>query len=248
VKSPLRFISEPLDSNSEGNLALHLREKGYVTISSVFEDDSVDAYLELIRGLVRPTGNPRWPLMVPLEHPVTLDPLRAPRIRQVVNTFFISGGRRPRMCLSGATWHVKPRDFDYVHGWHKDDDHAATGGQQPPPFVLISMAFTNLTIEHGTTVVIPCSHRDINASPFRGAQEKPLLPQKGEVTIWDPRLWHRGAQRTTDGNRIMVIYGVFPLHVFDGKPIERPPAQRLAWRDAADLEERILFGGPFADW
>ena len=59
---------------------MHLREKGYVTVSSVFEDDSVDAYLELIRTLIRRTGNERWPFEVPLDDPVTVDPLRAPRL------------------------------------------------------------------------------------------------------------------------------------------------------------------------
>ncbi len=243
----LKYVQTPIHANDEGNILLQFRERGYATVGGVFERDSVDAYVEQLRSAVRETGNYYHPLHIPDDNPLTVAPLYAPRLRQIMPGCFWAETQRIRAHCFSAGWLVKPSKPDprLVHDWHKDFDHrvvaCADGSYQYPLVVHVGMYFTDMTLDHGPTYVIPGSHRDPNLSPYRGAKEEPFLCGKGDIILWDQRTWHRASARTVEGVRILALFAFCALPIVH--PITPQPALAEAWRNAKTPDEQVLFGG-----
>jgi len=243
----LQFVQTPFHPNDRGNMLLRFRERGFAVVSNVFERDSVDAYLDQIRSLVIP-GTQWWaPYLLPQEDPITVYPALAPRLRSALAGGFMPWIAEPSPALLAAAWLIKPSNPDerLVHDWHKDGDHVgATSihGYTHPAVIHVNMYFADTTIEHGPTYVIPGSHRDPTLSPFGGAKEEPLICNKGDVVIWDQRLWHRASPRTVEGLRIVGIFAFYPVPVC-GMVADLSPAQKAAYASAKTPEEMILFSG-----
>ena len=254
VVSALKFNTVEQHPNDLGNAMLMFREKGYAIITNVFERESVDAYLAQLKALIRPSSAWYAPYELPLEDPLVLEPARAPRLRTAIRTGFAWEREKPSICLAQPGWLIKPANADkrLVHDWHKDGDHwgmgSANGGYQYPTWIHAAAYFTDMTLEHGPTFVIPRSHRDGSLSPYdpKGFHEEPFLPQKGDVVIWDQRAWHRASTRTVEGLRVMMNFAFFAVPMRDGEPLKPCAAMRQAYQDATDGRDKILFGGPYA--
>jgi hypothetical protein len=249
IEPALKFNQTLLHPNDEANVHLNLRERGYAIVGGVFDRDSVDAYVEQIKGAIRETGNYYYPLELPAESPLSVTPLYAPRLRQVMPGCFWPVTDRHRVQCYRPVWSLKPSKPDprMVHDWHKDFDHrvvaCADGGYQYPLIISAGMYFADMTVDHGPTYVIPGSHRDPNLSPYRGAKEEPFLCGKGDIILWDQRTWHRASPRTVEGIRILALFEFICVPVV--KPFPPTPALVEALRNAKDSDEEVLFGGVF---
>jgi hypothetical protein len=106
------------------------------------------------------------------------------------------------------------------------------------------MYFRDMTVADGPTQVVPGSHVDPALSPYDGSPVESFLPRKQDVVLWDQRLWHRGAPRTAEGDRIFALYGFYALPRFDqNHPVQMPRALAQLWDDATDPRDRLYLGG-----
>lgn len=104
------------------------------------------------------------------------------------------------------------------------------------------MYFEDMTPEKGPTWVLPRSHRDPGITPYAGSPEEvPLTCKKGDVVLWDQRLWHRGSARLTEGYRIVAIFGFYATPTTGRRKLT--PAQRNAFLAADTETEQVLYGG-----
>jgi ectoine hydroxylase-related dioxygenase (phytanoyl-CoA dioxygenase family) len=252
IRPALKFSNHSVHPNDEGNVLLQFRERGYAVLENVFQRDSVDAFREQILSASRKNDAFMTPYILPEDNPLFVFPAKAPRLRHVLSGAFAWGRVRPMVCLGHPSWLIKPSNPDarQVHDWHKDGDHESlgtlSGGYQYPNWVHVNMYFEDMTPEQGPTYVIPRSHRDGKLSPFAGAPEAPLLCKKGDVVLWDQRMWHRGSARTAEGLRVVAIFGFFSVPRSAGEGlIKAVPSQVQAWKQAETADERCLFGGPF---
>lgn len=247
----LRFNHAPFHPNDLGNIVLRFREKGFATIGGAFDAESVDAYLSQVNAAVQ--KGPAWwmPFVMDMSSPLAIWPAKAPRLREVLRSAFMPFIDRPWPVLFHPTWLIRPSNPDekLVHDWHKDGDHSgatSVHGYTYPPVIHAAMYFTDMTPAHGPTYVIPGSHRDPRLTPFGGrpSAEEPFLCGKGDIIIWDQRLWHRASARTVEGLRIVAIFAFGSTYTGD-KPLTLTECQKQALRDAAEPSEKILFGGGF---
>jgi hypothetical protein len=246
----LRFVEDPYHPNDRGNALLHFREQGYTTLRDVFARDSVDAYRQ--QHLDRVEANDTWwnPLSIPSTDTLTLAPARAPRLLDALRGAFMPWIAEPQPVLMTGNWLVKPSkpDEKLVHDWHKDGDHAGGStvhGYTYPQVIHTAIYLEDMTPDHGPTYVIPRSHRDHSRSPYAGTKEAPFLPAKGDVVLWDQRLWHRASPRIVDGHRLVAIFAFFAVPLCAG-PLCPSPAQRRARTTAPTDTDRIHIGGPNA--
>ncbi|NQZ67263.1 MAG: phytanoyl-CoA dioxygenase family protein [Lentisphaeria bacterium] len=245
--SILKFDESPLYDNTLGNMALQFRERGFATVPNVFDRDSVDDYREMILSRIVNKNNH---LSIPMNNPDILDIARAPNLIRALKTVFNYDGNPAAATLFHPSWLVANADPDENEkrsGWHKDGDHDcyhSLFGYSFPRRVHIWATLEDVTIDHGPTYVIPGSHRDINKSPYNDEfQEEPLICNKENVILWDQRIWHRGSPRRIPGYRLIAIFGfmgTIPLR-------KRTEAQKEACRLAKSDDEKVIFGGLFAN-
>ncbi len=255
LEPALKFNTQLQHPNDLGNALLHFREKGYAIIHGVFDSETVDDYVAQLKSIIVKGSQWYQPYELPLESPLVINPARAPRLRDAIQTAFAWEREKPTISLASPSWLLKPSNPDQklVHDWHKDGDHwgygsvNAPGGYHYPAWIHTAAYFTDMTPEHGPTYVIPRSHRDPSLSPYdpKGFHEEPFLPGKGDVVIWDQRAWHRGSARKVEGMRIMMNFAFFSTPVRTPRTIKPCEAVRQAYLDAKDPVEKMLFGGPF---
>ena len=58
IEPALRFVENPYDLNTVGNLLMMYRAQGFVVVPSVFVRDSVDDYREQVEQTLTPDANP----------------------------------------------------------------------------------------------------------------------------------------------------------------------------------------------
>ncbi|WP_443943894.1 phytanoyl-CoA dioxygenase family protein [Pedobacter sp. AW1-32] len=103
-------------------------------------------------------------------------------------------------------------------GWHTDGLRDIFYGGKLNPMLNVGIHLSNQKIENGGLKIIPGTHKQsIYQMLFRkkyfldneaDAEEVSILPQAGDLTIHDGRLWHRVAQSSVIGeeSRRRVIY------------------------------------------
>ncbi len=103
-------------------------------------------------------------------------------------------------------------------GWHTDGLRDLFYGGRVKPMINVGIHLSTLQKEHGGLRLIPGSHKQglfdmlfrkkyfVDTRP--DPEEVAVIPQAGDLTIHDGRLWHRAAQSTLVGevSRRRVIY------------------------------------------
>jgi len=94
-------------------------------------------------------------------------------------------------------------------GWHTDGLRDIFHGTKLNPMLNVGIHLDTLTEEHGGLRVLPGTHRQsIYQMLFRkkyfldhkpDEQEIAVIPEAGDLTVHDGRLWHRVAQSTVVG-------------------------------------------------
>ncbi|WP_449435146.1 phytanoyl-CoA dioxygenase family protein [Pedobacter steynii] len=103
-------------------------------------------------------------------------------------------------------------------GWHTDGLRDIFYGQKLNPMLNVGIHLNNLEPENGGLRIIPGTHKQgIYQMLFRkkyfldhdeDAEEIAVIPEVGDLTVHDGRLWHRVAQSNVIGeqSRRRVIY------------------------------------------
>jgi len=127
-------------------------------------------------------------------------------------------------------------------GWHTDGLRDIFMGQKLNPMLNVGIHLDNARVENGGLRLLPGTHhQSIFKLLFRkkyfldheaDKNEVAVLPQAGDLTIHDGRLWHRVAQSTITGeqSRRRVIYIPIIAGKYQPKNADSPTAfyQRFA--------------------
>lgn len=127
-------------------------------------------------------------------------------------------------------------------GWHTDGLRDIFQGQKLNPMLNVGIHLNSLNIENGGLRIIPGTHKqNIYKMLFRkkyfldnksDKEEVAIIPNAGDLTIHDGRLWHRVAQSTVAGeeSRRRVIYIPIIAGKYEPKNEQSPTAlyQRFA--------------------
>jgi phytanoyl-CoA hydroxylase len=127
-------------------------------------------------------------------------------------------------------------------GWHTDGLRDIFHGQKLNPMLNVGIHLSNLKEENGGLRIIPGTHKQsIYQMLFRkryfldnqaDAEEVAVIPEAGDLTIHDGRLWHRVAQSSVRGeeSRRRVIYIPIIAGKYQPKNEDSPTAfyQRFA--------------------
>ncbi|MFB6136617.1 MAG: phytanoyl-CoA dioxygenase family protein [Halobacteriaceae archaeon] len=259
----LAFADEYGDSNLFQQKLAHFRDKGYVVLNDVFERESVDGFrAEVEAALDEAEGeSPR----LPPDSPLSIAPVEAPRIRQILPEALYYAERRYQPALEGATWIVSEggeseaeretsegdlydvRTPGTPRNWHKDESYKGLRSYSEyhhPLSVHVRTYLEDMTPERGPTEVVPRSHRDETLAASEENAE-PMLVEKQDAFLWDQRLWHRARPRTASGYRVFALFTFYLLPLHAGDEQRRPSAaQYEAWRRADDAE-KAFYGGLF---
>jgi len=127
-------------------------------------------------------------------------------------------------------------------GWHTDGLRDIFQGQKLNPMLNVGIHLSNVKPENGGLRVLAGTHKQsLYSMLFRkkyfldnkaDAQETAIVPEAGDLTIHDGRLWHRVAQSTVAGeaSRRRVIYIPIIAGKYEPKNEKSPTAlyQRFA--------------------
>jgi phytanoyl-CoA hydroxylase len=127
-------------------------------------------------------------------------------------------------------------------GWHTDGLRDIFHGQKLNPMLNVGIHLTTLKPENGGLRILPGTHKQsLYGMLFRkkyfldnnaDKNEIAIIPEAGDLTIHDGRLWHRVAQSSVIGeeSRRRVIYIPIIAGKFEPKHHDSPTAlyQRLA--------------------
>jgi phytanoyl-CoA hydroxylase len=119
-------------------------------------------------------------------------------------------------------------------GWHTDGLRDIFHGSKLNPMLNVGIHLNSLSAEHGGLRVLPGTHRQsiyqmlfrkkyfLDNRPDKG--EVAIVPQAGDLTVHDGRLWHRVAQATVTGeeSRRRVIYLPIIAGKYEPKNAESP--------------------------
>ncbi|ASU32781.1 phytanoyl-CoA dioxygenase family protein [Mucilaginibacter xinganensis] len=117
-------------------------------------------------------------------------------------------------------------------GWHTDGLRDIFHGIKLNPMLNVGIHLSNLKAEHGGLRVLPGTHRQsLYQMLFRkkyfidnnaDKHEVAIIPEAGDLTVHDGRLWHRVAQSTVIGeaSRRRVIYLPIIVGRFEPKHAE----------------------------
>ncbi|MDB5088024.1 MAG: phytanoyl-CoA dioxygenase [Mucilaginibacter sp.] len=119
-------------------------------------------------------------------------------------------------------------------GWHTDGLRDIFHGSRLNPMLNVGIHLNSLKAEHGGLRVLPGTHRQsLYQMLFRkryfldnhpDKHEVAIIPEAGDLTIHDGRLWHRVAQSTVTGeeSRRQVIYIPIIAGKFEPKHADSP--------------------------
>ncbi|HCY87481.1 MAG TPA: hypothetical protein DHV36_20270 [Desulfobacteraceae bacterium] len=246
-KPALEFIEEPYSQNEVKDMMAEFRDKGYVILPDVLKRETVDPFREQLENSLINRG---MGYTIPHESPHYIHCTYAPRGRQVLPDALSHSQAKPKPCLHTTIVVIqKDGDASYIPEWHKDREPDGMPGNDYhyPMDVFLAFYFEDITDEHGPTLVMPGSHRDVSMTPF--CEELPvdtIYCRKQDALLIDQRTWHRGTPRTAEGTRFLIVYGIYALPFYYGHQAHMPVSQRNAWIHATNSNDRVFFGGPFA--
>lgn len=246
-KPVLAFVEELYTEEEQKKMLAEFRDKGYVILPDVFKRETVDPFREQLEGIVVDTGL-GW--TIPHDSPHYVHCTYAPRSRQLLPASLSHSVAKPKPCLHTTIVIIqKDGDTSYIPDWHKDrePDGMPSKEYHYPLDVFLAFYFEDITDEHGPTQVMPGSHRDTTMTPHnKDLPVDTIYCRKQDALLIDQRTWHRGTARKVDGTRFLIVYGIYAMPFFYGHVSHMPAAQRRAWINAKNSNDRLFFGGPFA--
>lgn len=246
-KPAIEFVEEPYSEAEAQKMIKQFREEGYVILPDVFKSETIDPFLEQVEALTYHDGL-QWRLRD--DSPHYLACAKTPRTIQLLPDLLSRSVAKPRVCMHNTMVYIqKGTDHSIIPDWHKDREPEGMPDDTYyyPPDVFIGFYFENMTDDHGPTLIIPGSHRDVTMSPYDNKSVPvPIYCRKQDGLLLDQRTWHRGMPRTVEGNRYLLIYAYFGLPQYYGTAYKMPRAQRELWMNAETTLDRLFYGGPFA--
>lgn len=248
MESPaLEFVEELYDQDDVDKMMVEFRDKGYVILPNLIKRESVEPFKEQLEKLIYRDGNC---YKIPHDSPHYTYPVKAPRGRQVFPFALSHSKAKPKPNLHTTIVTIqKDDDTSYIPDWHKDREPDGMPGEEYhyPLDVFLAFYFEDITDEHGPTLVIPGSHRDVTMTPYM--EELPvdrIYCRKEDALLIDQRTWHRGTARTAPGTRFLMVYGVCAMPHLYSALAHMPVSQRREWMNARTVNDMVFFGGPFA--
>jgi hypothetical protein len=246
-KPAIELVEELYTADEAKAMVKRFREDGFVILPDVFKRETVDPFLNQLEGLMFHDGL-SWRL--PDDAPHYTCCAKTPRGFQLLPDVLSRSVVKPFVSMHNTMIIIqKGADDSYIPGWHKDrePDGMPEGTYYCPPDVFVGFYFEDMTEDHGPTLVIPGSHRDVTITPENyGKEPTAIYCRKQDGLLLDQRTWHRGLPRKVDGNRFLLIYAYFGLPHYYTQDFKMPSAQRDAWLRSDTVKDRIFYGGPFA--
>ena len=243
----LLFCDTPFSAEEIEAMAAEFRETGYVVLPDVFERESVPAFKAQLEELMFHNG---VSYTLPDDCPHYIHAALAPRGRQIIPRA-LSASAAPPMPSIHTTIIVIETDEtrgQYAPEWHKDREPDGMPGREYhyPADVFLAFYFEDIDEEHGPTQIIPGSHRDVTLTPQNGAPVESIHLRMEDALLIDQRAWHRGIPRKAPGTRFVLVYGMYAVPHHYACNFRMPQAQVHQWMNAANVKDRVYFGGPFA--
>jgi hypothetical protein len=243
----LEFVESPFTSEEVDGMMRQFRDRGWVVLPDVLKRETVDPFVRQLEGLMVHVG---YKYTIPDDTPHYLHALFAPRGRQVLGPALSHSVARPLPSLHTTIVIIQARgDASDIPEWHKDraPDGMPGTDYHYPLDVFLAFYFEDMTDDHGPTLVIPGSHRDVTITPQTpGVPVDAVYCRKQDALLIDQRTWHRGTPRKVPGTRFLFVYGLHAVPHFYGASFHMPRSQRHAWMNASNIRDRVLLGGPFA--
>jgi hypothetical protein len=243
----LEFVTDLYSDKQVDTMMQQFREKGWVILPDVLKRETVDPFVAQLEKIMVHNG---LKYTIPDDSPHYIHCAHAPRGRQVLpSALSHSRVAKPMPALHTTIIIIQTKgDSSYIPEWHKDREPDGMAGEEYhyPLDVFLAFYFEDMTDDHGPTLVIPGSHRDVSMTPQGDVPVDAIYCRKQDALLIDQRTWHRGTPRKVPGTRFLIVYGMYAMPHFYGTTFHMPLSQRKAWFNARSLEERVFFGGPFA--
>jgi hypothetical protein len=242
----LKFVEDPYGEDQIDGMVREFQETGYVVLPDAVRRESVDPFMEQIEALMVFDG---LQCAIPDHAPHHVWSAFAPRARQVLPLVLSRSSARASPSLHTTIQVIETEETrGYAPDWHKDREPEGMPGEQYhyPLDVFLAFYFEDLTEDHGPTLVIPGSHRDVSLTPFNDSPVEPIICRKQDAVLLDQRTWHRGSPRKAQGIRFLIVYGISAMPHFYSSVLQMPRSQRRAWMNAKNTKDRIYLGGPYA--
>ena len=179
-----------------------------------------------------------------LHHPVFSEFTKDPRFNVLLDLVG-AGARLGTAEKDGMVFnhYVNGPDSSFTKmGWHTDGLRDAFHGQKLNPMLNVGIHLSSLEPENGGLRILPGTHKqNLYSMLFRkryfldnnaDKNEIAIIPEAGDLTIHDGRLWHRVAQSSVIGeeSRRRVIYIPIIAGKYEPKNEDSPTAfyQRFA--------------------
>ncbi|MBI5545274.1 MAG: phytanoyl-CoA dioxygenase family protein [Deltaproteobacteria bacterium] len=246
-KPALEFVESPYSTSEVEELTRQFRERGWVILPDVLKRETVDPFVRQLESLMVHVGHK---YSIPDDSPHYLHAVFAPRGRQVLPSSLSHSVAKPLPSLHTTILVIQTKgDASDIPEWHKDREPDGMAGAEYhyPLDVFLAYYFEDMTDDHGPTLVIPGSHRDVRMTPQTpGVPVDTIYCRKQDALLIDQRTWHRGTPRKVPGTRFLFVYGLCAIPHFYGPTFHMPRSQRRAWMNASSTRERVFLGGPFA--
>ncbi|MGD9824422.1 phytanoyl-CoA dioxygenase family protein [Desulfobacter sp.] len=261
-KPAIEFVEELYSKEEIEKMVTQFQEKGYVILPDVFKRETVDPFVKQLEEIMIFDGLKNT---IPHNSPHYIHCAYTPRARQVLPYTLSHLNSKPYPCLNTTIIIIqKDGDTSYIPEWHKDHSPEGMPGKEYyyPSTVFLAFYFEDMTDEHGPTLTIPGTHRDLSIYPVdkNSYADVAVIPdnddkklpveaihcRKQDAVLLDQRIWHRGTARKAPGTRYIFVYGAYPIAHFYGTVTHMPESQLHAWIHAKNMKDRVFFGGYFA--
>lgn len=243
----IKFVDDLYTDKEIEEMLYEFREKGYVVLPDVLQRESVEPFSKQLSDVMVFDG---LKYTIPDDLPHYIHCLKAPRVLQVLPSSLSHSVAKPYPSLHTTIIIIETDEMrgQYAPDWHKDrePDGMPSQSYHYPLDVFVAFYYEDITEDHGPTMIVPGSHRDLSLTPYNGSPIEPIYCRKQDALLLDQRAWHRGTPRKAPGTRFLIVYGLYAMPHFYGANCHMPLSQRKEWLSAQKMRERILYGGPFA--
>ncbi len=265
-----------MDSHEIERHAEEILVEGYTLVESFVTAPTVDRMLERVKAQHRSQrelslrGRPAKELGEQVHNLHNKDKFFLEVLFEVHDHPLVS--RVLREHLQDPFYHSLPSDVpNYILGFYNARSSGAALKLHMDTFIpsaeektwtmQVGWALEDSTLANGCTLVVPRSHRSGTFVDYDRAKPKPILARRGDLVIWDSRIWHGTRDNISGGSRWFILSVFTPWWVKQRTDITRSLPdeiyQQLDDRQKCllgfcsippkDEEERVHFKGGYAD-